>query len=142
MGEGKSLLNDPRIYVCINLNLLVVSVKQSILTLVFCIYYSFFVFIICFSIIQLIFFWEIQQLRVLQQQSLQLQVDQLQVNPIWIIIPQQGLLDGQLQFWTGEKFPSCLCGRAFLQAFFSIDDSEYCKYIHIFYKNCFKYCKV
>ncbi len=34
--------------------------------------------------------------------------------------PSTHLLDGQFQFWTGEKFLSCLCGRAFLQVFFSL----------------------
>ncbi len=39
--------------------------------------------------------------------------------------PSTRLLDGQFQFWTGEKFLRRLCRWAFVQAFFSIDDSKY-----------------
>ncbi len=46
--------------------------------------------------------------------------------------PSDRLLDGQFQNWTGGKFWSRLCGWAFFTGNLSVDDSKYCKYIHIF----------
>ncbi len=51
--------------------------------------------------------------------------------------PSTRLLDGQFQFWTGEKSLSRLCGRVFLQAFFIIDDSEYCQKVLSLIKNLY-----
>ena len=55
-------------------------------------------------------------------------------NKVLVRDPSTCLLDRQFQFWMSEKFLSRFCGRAFLQAFFSIDDSKYCNISTFFIK--------